>query len=49
MERQPSREVNLITDDERELDCLAAHCPPSATTDCEWPRCSPTEQEGWKT
>lgn len=21
-------------------DCQAAHCPPSATQDCDWPRCA---------
>lgn len=21
-------------------DCQASHCPPSATQDCDWPRCA---------
>lgn len=23
------------------VDCLAPHCPPSATIDCEYPKCAP--------
>lgn len=41
-ERHPGREVNLLTDDEREPDeCLASHCPPPGSHDCEWPKCAP--------
>lgn len=36
----------MSEESEAPVECLAAHCPPSAYTDCEYPKCAPPVTAG---
>ena len=43
---QADTEAKAWAEVNAEPECLASHCPPSATVDCEYPKCAPGQASG---